>query len=244
MQFKVVILSIPAHLPRTFSCIGHLETMGFDVKREVKIHTGVDCREDLRAYGEEMIRDGFDRGWIESLLSCQRPAALSSAMAYLFGHLTFLKKCVAEPNPVLFMSSDVLLRLTRKELLHQFDNLFKLAGYENVNVAHLTSSFQRRCDVPPEPLDDFWVRGSMGYAGTCTLWTSHGAQSFLDLKTGQWVGPFFQNPQDYGFEGVFSTKECHTRFGWASKFDSNWHQVPDESWQIKLEDFDYKGVTP
>ena len=125
MKIKVAILSIQAHILRAYSTLGHLETIGFNVFNDVRIHEGVDYREDLQSYGAEMKREGFDEAMMDYFLEYQakRGGGGPHTAAFNLGYLRILKHIADGEYPTLLISSDVIFKSDAQEITKHPPNL-------------------------------------------------------------------------------------------------------------------------
>ena len=228
MEFKTAILSIPAHLRRAYSTIGHLETMGFNIIDDVKIYEGADYREDLFAYGEQMKKEQFttenEQRVVDWFLGYMRAdhgdndPTFPHVAAFNFGYLGILKRIIESGEPTLIISCDILFKLNYDQIRDQFDRLVNKVGYSNIDVAMLYHKPYDYCKY--KQINKFWSKGPKGGGDTANLWTPHGARRYIDNfpydHMEVWIGKVVDN------FNVYCSNESHVAWGWANHYDSGY----------------------
>lgn len=240
---KTAILTIPSQEHRLWALFGHLQTLGFPVRRPQNrffIYNGFNYYEYLTRWDiiQDMIADGHTK--YGSLLSGYlRTHPDSHYEAAEWGMLNIMRKIIEKDSSMLVVENDVFFRNLPVSdvsdsydfLDKQWDNLVETVGYENIYVAQFTvdrpnlDEFKSNTDI--ERIDDFWVRGSCAPGQTANIYTPHGAKYILEEKC---PDPIIERALYSGFDdlkgnilpipNVFSSYQGIVNLHLFSNFDS------------------------
>ena len=239
---RIKILTIPRQEHRVWALLGHLQTVGFPVRKrdKVSVYRGFDYRDydsDEHFYKAVLLRSGIK----EELF----PVVYRSMKSLMIecGIYLILKEVVKEGEPCIFLENDAYFEKVWKPdmdysrvydaLLDEWETLKQAVGYKNIKMVQLFCKpllnmdigiLMRRDEKPifreREPVTDFFVKGVRGSGQVGMIFTPHGAEWVLENK------PLMPHMEVYinenpDIDGLYGVKDSVITHEFYSNFDGD-----------------------
>ena len=226
---NVKILTIPKQEHRVWALLGHLQTVGFPVRKrdKVSVYRGFDYRDydSNKHFCEEVLH----RLGVKEELFPRRKRwndLHSIALAMECGIYLILKEVVKEGEPCIFLENDAYFKKVWKPdmdysrvydaLLDEWETLKQAVGYKNIKMVQLFYYIARE----REPVTDFFVKGVHSAGQVGMIFTPHGAEWVLENKP---LMPQIELYMDFhsNMGGLYGVKDSVITHEFYSNFDAD-----------------------